>query len=305
MKIAITGSRGFIGTALVPSLTAAGHQVIRLVRSEQQRAADTIYWSPATAYVDTHNLEGIQAVIHLAGEQISGRWTPAKKKKILTSRVQGTRLLAEALVQLRQPPQVMVCASAIGFYGNRGEEWLQEESPPGSGFLAEVCQEWEAASEPAANKGIRVVRLRTGIVLGTQGGALAQMLPPFRMGVGGVIGPGDQYMSWIALDDLIGAYQHALTTLSLQGPVNAVSPNPVTNREFTKTLGSVLSRPTVFPMPSFAVRLAFGEMGVELLLSSARVRPARLLSSGYPFRYAELESALRHVLGQNALKKTG
>ena len=296
MKIAITGSPGFIGTALVPSLTAAGHQVLRLVRSEQQRAPDTIDWNPATSYVDTPALEGIEAVIHLAGEQISGRWTPQKKRKILVSRTQGTHLLAEALGQLRQPPQVMVCASAIGFYGDRGEEWLQEDSPPGSGFLAEVCQQWEAASEPAAKKGIRVVRLRTGIVLSPKGGALAQMLPPFRMGVGGVIGPGTQYMSWIALDDLIGAYQHALATTSLKGPVNAVAPNPVSNREFVKTLGKALSRPAVFPMPSLAVRLAFGEMGVQLLLASARVRPARLRSSGYAFRYPVLESALRHLL---------
>ena len=296
MKIAITGSHGFIGTALVPSLTAAGHQVLRLVRSEQQRAPDTIDWNPATSYVDTPGLEGIQAVVHLAGEQISGRWTSQKKRKILVSRTQGTHLLAEALGQLRQPPQVMICASAIGFYGDRGEEWLQEDSPPGSGFLAEVCQQWEAASEPAVRRGIRAVHLRTGIVLSPKGGALAQMLLPFRMGVGGVIGPGTQYMSWIALDDLIGVYQHALATTSLKGPVNAVAPNPVSNREFVKTLGKALSRPTVFPMPSLAVRLAFGEMGVQLLLASARVRPARLLSSGYAFRYPVLESALRHLL---------
>lgn len=298
MKIAVTGSRGLIGTALVPSLAAAGHQVFRLVRSKPARVADTIYWNPATSYVDTPGLEGIQAVVHLAGEQISGRWTPQKKRKILVSRTHGTHLLAEALGQLRQPPQVMICASAIGFYGDRGEEWLQEDSPPGTGFLAEVCQQWEAASEPAVQKGIRVVRLRIGILLSPQGGALAQMLLPFRMGLGGTIGPGNQSMSWIAMDDLVAIILHALATPFLVGPVNAVSPNPVTNREFVKTLGKVLSRPAFLPLPSLAVRLAFGEMGVELLLASARVRPARLLSSGYAFRHPVLESALRHLLGK-------
>ncbi|MBI4459328.1 MAG: TIGR01777 family protein [Acidobacteria bacterium] len=300
MKIAVSGSHGFIGTALVPSLTAAGHQVVRLVRSEQQRAPDTVYWNPAKAYVDTPSLEGVDAVIHLAGERITGRWTPKKKKEIMVSRVQGTHLLAEALGQLRQPPQAMVCASAIGFYGDRGQEWLQEDSSRGSGFLADVCQQWEAASEPAERKGIRVVRLRTGIVLSPKGGALAEMLPPFRMGAGGVVGPGTQYMSWIVLDDLLGAYLHALVTPTLAGPVNAVAPNPVTNREFVKTLGKVLSRPTVVPMPSLAVRLVFGEMGVELLLSSARVSPARLLTSRYAFRHTALEDALRHVLAKEA-----
>ena len=302
MNIVISGSRGFLGSALVASLTAAGHRVARLVRSQRSSGAGPeaeISWNLEEAYVDTAKLEAKDAVIHLAGEPIPGRWTPKKKARILESRVKGTRLLAEALSHLTHPPAVWVCASAIGYYGDRGKEVLREESPPGTGFLSQVCQEWEAATEPAAKRGIRVVRLRTGIVLGAGGGALAQMLLPFRLGVGGRIGSGMQYMSWIALDDLVGAVQHVLTAASLQGPVNAVAPTPVTNREFTKTLGKVLSRPTIFPLPAFAVRLAFGQMGEEALLGSQRVEPARLKGSGYAFRYPELEGALRHVLGKS------
>jgi len=248
--------------------------------------------------MDTAKLEGIEAVIHLAGESIQGRWTPKKKARILESRYKGTRLLAEALGHLAKPPRVLVCASAIGYYGDRGDELLREESASGSGFLAQVCREWESATEPATKKGIRVVNLRFGVVLGAAGGALAQMLPPFKMGVGGRVGSGKQYMSWIALDDVVGAVEHALVTEGLRGPVNAVAPNPARNVEFTKALGRVLSRPTIFPLPAFVVKLAFGRMGEELLLASQRVEPARLAASGYKFRYPELEGALRRAVGK-------
>lgn len=301
MNLVVSGSHGFIGSALVSSLTADGHRVIRLVRAERSSSAvaeSEIVWNPEAAYVDTAKLEGKDALIHLAGEPIPGRWTPKKKARILESRFQGTRLLAEALSHLTQPPQVFVSASAIGYYGDRGDEILREESPSGRGFLAQVCREWEAATEPAAKKGIRVVNLRMGIVLGKDGGALAQMLFPFRLGLGGRIGAGGQYMSWIALDDLVGAVQHVLATGSLRGPINAVAPNPVRNAEFAKTLGKVLSRPTIFPLPAFLVRLVFGQMGEEALLWGQRVEPARLKASGYAFRFPELDGALRHILGK-------
>ncbi len=236
-------------------------------------------------------------MVHLAGESIaSGRWTVARKREIRDSRVLGTRLLSEALARMPRPPQVLLCASAIGYYGDCGSDVLKEDSPPGSDFLADVCKAWEAATAPAAQKGIRVVHLRSGIILSPKGGALAKMLFPFRMGAGGIIGSGKQYMSWIALDDTLGVIAFALQTPSLHGPVNVVAPNAVTNAEFTKTLGRVLHRPTIFPMPAFAARLAFGEMADALLLSSARVEPAALLRAGYHFQWRDLESALRHLL---------
>ena len=304
MNIAVSGSHGFIGSALVGSLPAAGHRVTPLVRGRSS-VEGGIAWNAEAAYVDTAKLEAIDAVVHLAGEPIPGRWTPRKKARILESRVKGTRLIAEAISHLAKPPQVFVCASAIGYYGDRGEEILREESPSGGGFLAQVCREWEAATEPAAKKGIRVVNLRTGIVLGAGGGALAKMLTPFRMGVGGRIGSGRQYMSWIALDDLVGVVHHVLNTASLRGPVNAVAPDPVTNAEFTKTLGRVLSRPTIFPLPAFVVKLAFGQMGEEALLGSQRVEPARLQASGYKFRSPELEGTLRRAAGKGGSSNKG
>ena len=301
MNIVMSGSHGFIGSTLVDSLAAAGHTVICLSRSRPpagvQRAGE-IYWNFETAYVDTAGLEGQDAVIHLAGESIAGRWTPKKKSRILLSRVRGTRLLAEALAHLSQPPAVLVSASAVGYYGDRAGEVLTEESAVGGGFLGQVAHEWESATEPASKRGIRVVCLRIGVVLGTGGGALAQMLPPFRLGVGGVVGSGKQYMSWISRDDLAGIVQHVMTAEKLNGPVNAVAPNPVTNREFTKTLGKVLSRPTIFPLPAFVVRLLFGQMGEELLLGSQRVLPTRLQASGYNFQHPVLEGALRSILGK-------
>jgi uncharacterized protein (TIGR01777 family) len=249
--------------------------------------------------VDTGGLEDMDAVVHLAGENIaSGRWTAERKRRIRDSRVRGTRLLADSLARLKEPPKVLVCASAIGYYGNRPEETVNEDSSSGSGFLPEVCREWEKATKPAEESGIRVVGTRFGIVLSPSGGALAKMLLPFRLGAGGKIGSGQQYMSWISLDDAIGAIDHALVTESLAGAVNVVAPRPVTNSEFTKTLGQVLRRPTLFPMPAIAARLLLGEMAEELLLASIRVEPARLLATGYKFRHPDLEGALRQLLGK-------
>jgi uncharacterized protein len=298
MKILVTGSSGLIGRALASFLAAAGHQVACMVRGNQS-GAQSLVWDPDAGRIDPALLEGFDAVVHLAGENIAGaRWTREQKARIRNSRVKGTRLLAETLAGLSSPPQVMVSVSAIGYYGDRGEEMLTEESPPGEGYLSEVCREWEAATQSASKKGIRVVIPRIGIVLTPAGGALARMLPPFQAGVGGVVGSGRQYMSWLALDDVVGAIHHAIVSDSLRGPVNAVAPRPVTNREFTKTLGRVLGRPTLFPAPAFALRLAFGEMADALLLASARVSSGRLESSGYKFRQPDLEAALRHLLGR-------
>ncbi|MBI3326698.1 MAG: TIGR01777 family protein [Nitrospinae bacterium] len=297
MNVLITGASGFIGSALIPVLVSGGHRVTRLVRAQPRLGHAEVHWDPEVGTVDTAGLEGMDAVVHLAGENLAaGRWTAARKVRIRGSRVKGTQVLCEALARLAQPPSVLICASAIGYYGERGEEVLREESPPGLGFLAEVCRAWEAAAAPAVQRGIRVVHLRNGVVLSPAGGALAKMLTPFKMGIGGKLGSGRQYISWIALDDMVGVVSHVLATATLQGPVNAVAPHPVTNREFTTTLGRVLSRPTLLPMPAFAARLAFGEMADELLLASTRVEPARLLASGYQFRYPQLEGALRHML---------
>jgi uncharacterized protein (TIGR01777 family) len=298
MNILVSGSTGLVGTALIAALTGSGHEVVRLVRSKSRSASrELIGWDPEANYIDAAGLAGLDAIVHLAGESIaSGRWTALKKARIRDSRVRGTQLLCEALAHSATPPPVLVCASAIGFYGDRGDEVLTETSAGGKGFLAEVCRDWEGATEPARQKGIRVVNLRFGVILSAQGGALAKMLTPFKMGVGGVVGSGRQYMSCITIDDVIGAIQHSLGNNSLNGPVNVVDPTSVTNHDFTKTLGKVLGRPTVFPMPAFAARLAFGEMADELLLSSARVVPTKLQTSGFQFRYPDLEASLRHVL---------
>jgi uncharacterized protein (TIGR01777 family) len=298
MKILVTGSSGLIGSALVPFLTMGGHQVTRLVRTQSRAGEMALHWDPDSGVLDPKSLENLDAVVHLAGENIAERWTLAKKTRIRDSRVKGTRLLSDTLARLETPPKVLVCASAIGYYGDRGAEVLTEASPPGGNFLAGVCRDWEAASKPAQQRGIRVVLSRFGMVLSPAGGALAKMLPPFRMGLGGAVGSGQQYVSWIAINDAIGALHHALVTDTLQGPINTVAPQVVTNQEFTKVLGKVLGRPTVLPMPAFAARLMFGEMADELLLASARVQPSQLVSTGFTFRYPDLEAALRHVLAK-------
>jgi uncharacterized protein (TIGR01777 family) len=299
MRIAVSGSTGLVGSEVVTVLSAEGHEVFRLVRRVPAPGEKAVRWDPGKGEIDAAGLEGLDAVVHLAGENIaSGRWNAARKAAIRDSRVNGTRLLCEALAGLARPPKTLVCASAIGYYGDRGEELLTEESPPGAGFLTEVCREWEAASGPAARKGIRVVVLRIGVVLSPNGGALSRMLPLFRIGLGGVIGSGRQFVSWVALDDLPLILLHAFQCGDLSGPVNAVAPHPVTNREFTEALGKALSRPTPLPVPAFALRLAVGgEMADALLLSSARVVPRRLEETGYRFRFPELGGALRHLLG--------
>ena len=296
MNILVTGTSGLVGSALVPFLASQAHAVTRLVRRAPAPGTREVFWDPVNGVVPA-SLAGIDAVVHLASENIgAGRWTSARKRRIVDSRVAGTRLLARTLAGLQQPPKVMVSASAIGYYGDRGDEILSEDSGSGSGFLADVCRQWEQAAGIVADKGNRLVVLRLGMVLSSAGGALRRMLPPFRLGVGGRIGRGTQYMSWIAIDDLLRIILFALTSPSLQGAVNAVAPEPVTNRDFTRTLGRVLRRPTLVWIPGIVIRLMFGEMGRQVLLSSARVVPTRLTATGFQFRYPGLEGALRHVL---------
>lgn len=298
MNVAVSGASGLIGAALVSSLEAQGHRAIRLVRRMPRPDEDALRWDPSTGVLTPAGPSVADAVVHLAGDSILGlRWTAEKKRRIRESRTTATRLLVETLTRLTNPPAVLVCASGIGYYGSRGDEVLTEDSRPGTGFLADLARDWEAATATAIARGIRVVNLRLGVVLSARGGALATMLTPFRMGLGGVIGDGAQWMSWIALDDVIGAIRHALTTDALRGPVNTVAPAPVTNADFTRTLGRVLGRPTLIPLPAFAARLALGEMADELALVSQRVMPARLLASGFAFRRPTLEDALRAALG--------
>lgn len=297
MIVAVTGSSGLVGTALVESLEKCDHLVRRLVRRAVRDDDHEIHWDPAVGEIDANELNGVDAVVHLAGEGLADhRWSDAFKAKIRDSRLQGTRLLCETLAGLSSKPDVLCSASAVGYYGDRGAEWMDETSPPGDGFLAEVCRDWEAATAPARDAGIRVVNLRLGVVLSREGGALAKMLMPFKLGLGGVLGSGRQYLSWIARDDLVAAIQYALEDKGMAGPVNAVAPEPATNREFTKALGRMLGRPTVMAMPAFAARLAFGEMADEMLLSGARVAPRVLCASGFTFEYPQLEAALRHEL---------
>ena len=305
MKILVSGSHGLVGTAVIKSLLQDGYEVIRLVRTKLDFGANEIEWHPDQDRIDAPRLEDLDAVIHLAGESIaSGRWTDEKKRAIRYSRVKGTTLLSNALAQLSQPPRVFLSASAIGYYGNRGDEVLTETSKPGDDFLSSVCIQWEEATRPATGKGIRTVNARFGVILDAHGGALAQMLTPFRMGAGGRIGDGKQWMSWIALEDVVAGLKFLLNDASTRGPVNFVAPNPVTNAEFTRTLGRVLSRPTFFPVPAFGARLAFGEMADALLLSSQRVDPAVLEDRGFPFYWPTLEPALRHLLEKQPRKGT-
>ncbi len=296
MNVLISGATGLIGSALIPELEAGGHAVTRLSRS--QSGPDTIRWDPEAGTIEG-DLEGTDAVVHLAGESIAqGRWNPQKKQQILESRVKGTRLLAEKISGLPTPPKVMVSASAVGYYGDRGDEVLTEESSSGTDFLAGVCREWEAAAEPARQGGIRVVHPRLGIVLSPKGGALGTTLPIFKLGGGGKIGGGNQWWSWVALDDVVGSIVHALTEETVEGPVNVGSPNPMTNAGYTKVLGKVLGRPTVLPLPAPVIRVMLGEVADSLLLASGRMRPAKLEATGYEFRYPQLEGALRHLLGK-------
>jgi uncharacterized protein (TIGR01777 family) len=295
MQVLVTGATGFIGSHLVPFLAGRGHAVQRVTRRPSHPG--DVAWNPAHGEIDAGSLQPPEAVVHLAGENIADdRWTDAKKQRIRDSRVKGTQLLSETLAGLRQRPRVLVSASAVGYYGHRGEEVLTEESGSGKGFLAEVCRQWEAATQPALQAGIRTVHLRNGLVLGADGGVLRTILLPFRLGLGGPVGSGRQYWSWISLTDMLHVIVHCVGTETLSGPVNAVAPNPVTNKEFATTLGHVLNRPTLIPVPEFAARLALGEMANELLFASARVVPARLHTSGYGFTHAALDAALRDLL---------
>jgi uncharacterized protein (TIGR01777 family) len=299
MRIAITGATGLLGSAITPYLTTGGHEVIPITR--RPGVPGSIRWDPASGVLDPVPFEGLDAVIHLAGENIGTRWTDERKRRIRESRVKGTRLLAETLARLARPPRVLVSASAMGIYGNRGNEVLTEDSVPEgppSDFFVEIGREWEAATQPARSAGIRVVLPRFGLVLTPAGGALGRMLLPFRAGIGGPLGSGRQWTSWIAIDDAIGVVHHALFTDDLSGPVNAAAPESVTNREFASTLGRVLRRPAILPAPAPALRLLFGEMADTALLAGQRLLPAKLVGSGYVFRYPTLEAALRHVLGR-------
>jgi len=297
MRVLVSGSSGLIGSALLPALTHDGHEVVRLVRSRNLNSAGAVYWNPDTAEIDTAPIEGIGAVVHLAGKNIaSGRWTARRKQEIRDSRVKGTRLLCDTLARLNHKPEVLVSASAVGYYGHRGDELLREDAAPGSGFLAELTRAWENALQPAAQAGIRTVALRTGTVIARQGGALAKLLPLFKAGLGGRLGDGTQYMSWIALTDLVDIVRFTFTNKAISGALNAVAPHPVTNIEFTKALGHAVKRPTLLTIPAFALRLVVGELADEGLLASTRAHPAKLEKYGYEFTCPDLESALRAVI---------
>ena len=294
--VAVTGASGLLGEALRHFLTAGGHSVVPLSR---RRTAGTVFWDPVKGAIDADALRGVDGVVHLAGEPIFGlRWTEEKKARILESRQRGTDLLSRTLAGLSKKPAVLVSASAVGYYGDRGPTLITEESAPGKGFLARVCQAWEDATAPAKRAGIRVVTLRTGMVLTARGGALGTMLLPFKIGLGGRLGSGRQYVSWIDLDDEIGLIYHALATAGVKGPLNATAPHPVPNSTFTDTLGRVLGRPTLIPVPPLAVRALFGEMGQTLLLDGARVVPKKAEATGFEFRYPSLEESLRFQLGK-------
>lgn len=299
MRVAITGSSGLVGTELRTQLSAAGHDIVRVERGE--RGSLPVVWQPAQQWIAPAALEGCDAVVHLAGASIGdGRWSANRKRELWNSRIDSTRLLVEHFATLKQKPSVFVCASAIGVYGNRGDEELSDDAAAGGGFLADLVQAWEAEAHKAEALGIRVVTLRSAIVLAQDGGALAKMLTPFKFGVGGRLGSGKQWMSWIALEDEARAIAWTLTHEELHGPVNLAAPHPTRNADFTKVLGHVLHRPTLFPVPKFGLRLLFGQMGEELLLYSQRVAPTKLQRSGFAFHYPELETALEAALGKAA-----
>ncbi len=301
MKVAITGSSGLVGSALKDKLRSQGNEVVTFVRSNASSQSGMFLWNPEAGTIDTAGFSGVNAVINLAGESIAAkRWTAEQKIKIRDSRVKGTTLLAQTIAKLESRPEVLVSASAIGFYGDRGDEVLTENSAPGKGFLADVCQQWERSSEAAEVSGVRVVRARLGVVLSKDGGALQKMLPIFKLGGGGVIGSGKQYMSWIALDDVVNALIFAATNKSVSGAMNVVAPNSVRNSEFTEALGHVLHRPAVLPLPAFAAQLIMGEMADQLLLASANVEPLALTGNKFGFEYPNLEGALMHALGKTS-----
>ena len=301
LRVAVTGAGGFIGSALRHFLATGGHEVVPIVRRRPDRDLGEVYWDPMERKIEGRRLEGVDALVHLAGESLSrGRWTPAKKKAIWTSRVVGTRVLADTLNRLRDPPRIFVSSSAIGYYGNRGNERLSERSRPGSGFLPDLCREWENEALKATRSGVRVVLLRTGLALSPAGGALGTMLLPFKLGIGGRLGSGRQYVSWIDHDDLVALIFHALVTPALRGPVNATAPHPVTNATFTTKLGRALRRPTLLPVPSLAVRGIFGEMGRALLLDGARVVPEAAARSGFRFDFRGIGESLAFQLGRAA-----
>jgi len=292
MKVLVGGAAGFVGGALVDYLTASRVEILRLSRSPSPAGEPTVQWDPASKLLPAAALETVDAVVHLAGESVTGRWTADKKANIRNSRIDGTRLLSETLAGLKRRPRVLVCASAVGYYGDRGDELCTEQSAPGQGFLADVVVDWEAATAPAKEAGIRVVHLRIGVVLSPSGGALAKMMLPFGLGLGGRVGSGRQYMSWVTLDDLVRMIDHIIVHDDVRGAVNAVAPQAVTNAVFTKALGRAMRRPTILPLPAFLVRLLLGEMGKSLLLSSTRVDPVVLRESGYDFVHTTLDEAL-------------
>ena len=296
MKIVISGSSGMVGSRLRERARAEGHVPLRLLR-DKRGGDDSLYWDPSAGVLDASQLEGVDAIVNLAGENIAdGRWSDERKRRLRESRIKSTELLAKTVAQLEKPPAVLLSASAIGYYGDRGSETLTEESAVGMGFLADLCKDWEGATRLASEAGVRTVLLRIGVVLSKDGGALTKMLPPFQMGAGGPLGSGDQYMSWITLDDLVDAILYLLKDDSISGPVNGTAPQPVTNSQFTKELASELHRPAFLPAPSFALKLLLGEMAEELLLASAKVEPAKLQRSNFEFKHPTLKEALPAVL---------
>lgn len=298
LRVAVSGSTGFLGRALTTHLTAAGHQVVPLTRRRQPATGDSISWDPSRGELQPNALEGIDAVVHLSGENVAQRWTDEARRAILDSRVKSTALLARTIQGMNAPPRVFLCGSAIGIYGNRGDELLDESSTAGSGFLANVVREWEAAASVIDRADVRVVYLRSGVVLGTHGGALEKMLTPFRLGLGGRIGNGKQMISWISLDDWTRAVAFLLGAGQLKGPVDLVAPVPVSNAEFTHALGHALGRPTIVPVPQAAIHLMFGDMGEQTILASQRVVPTRLLGAGFTFRHETISDALRAALAE-------